>query len=534
MRKFLSIAFILMGYLVSHAQDAQFSQMIWNNIYLNPAQAGTDSSDNRLFAIYRDQWRQANAPFMSTNITYDRAIRFKNTQKHHLGVGGSLFYDRAGSANLSNLLVEAIVSYSYKFNQQKQRISLGLSAGYGNRSLDPSKLIFTDEGDGMGGEVISKDQMHLSRLVTGVHFSSLLKDKGSFDIGFTVFNPHQPSGTFFNTETVQNARYTAYTKFNFNAGDKWQIQPSFIHNSQAKNNQELVQLLAAYEIKDWQLWFGPGYRFGDAVIGYVGAEFKQFRAGFSYDQNISDFRRATNGIGAFEVSLSYAWNKKVKPEPLKEIVPEVIEEVEEVVDIEESIVEVIPDEPVAPVVVVEEPVMPELKKKFYESGQKIMLYFEHDRPKKAEQVDYQSLLNEYKGKSGIYVEKYGNEAQNFFDQDVVKQFDQFAEIASYMLEVLEDGHVVQISVKGFASNVGAADYNKLLTERRIQTIRAYLLQYDNGALKPYVEKNQLKIVMEPLGIQAKSQLAKEEDPIYSPNVAKDRKVELTIERIVEK
>src|SRR5690606_9555226 len=113
MKKVILTIAIITTSVVAFAQDAQFSQMIWNNIYLNPAQSGTDSSDNRLFAIYRDQWRQANVPYMSTNFTYDRAIKFKNTQKHLLGVGGSFFYDRAGSANLSNLLVEAIISYSY-------------------------------------------------------------------------------------------------------------------------------------------------------------------------------------------------------------------------------------------------------------------------------------------------------------------------------------------------------------------------------------------------------------------------------------
>ena len=45
-------------------------------------------------------------------------------------------------------------------------------------------------------------------------------------------------------------------------------------------------------MSEWGLWFGPGYRFGDAVIGYIGAEYKKIRAGFSYDQNISDYKKS--------------------------------------------------------------------------------------------------------------------------------------------------------------------------------------------------------------------------------------------------
>ena len=74
------------------------------------------------------------------------------------------------------------------------------------------------------------------------------------------------------------------------------------------------------------LWFGPGYRWADAFIGYVGAEFSNFRVGFSYDQNISDFKKATNGIGAFETSISYAWSKK------KTVLPEIFEPIEEIVE----------------------------------------------------------------------------------------------------------------------------------------------------------------------------------------------------------
>lgn len=531
MKKILSIIIILAACKVSFAQDAQFSQMIWNQIYLNPAQAGTDSSDNRLFVIYRDQWRQATAPYMSTNITYDRAIRLKNTQKHLLGVGGSLFYDRAGTANLSNLLIEAIVSYSYKFNEQKQRLSLGMSLGYGNRSLDPSKLIFTDEGDGMGGEVIDKDQMHLSRLVTGIHFSSLLKDKGSFDIGFSIFNPHQPKGTFFNAETVQNIRYSAYTKFKIKAGDKWQIQPSFIHNSQAQNHQELVQLLAGYQMSEWGLWFGPGYRFGDAVIGYIGAEYKQFRAGFSYDQNVSDYKKATNGIGAFEVSLSYAWNKKAKPEP---IIIEPLEEIVEVVEVVEEvpvvIEEIIEPEPVF-VEITPEEVFKEKVKRTFEAGSVVKLYFDNNQPSKENLTkNYHDLANLYIAKVEEYKAKGGEESEKFFNEEIIAEYNLFEGVAVYMTEALQEGHKVNISIKGYASSLGSAEYNQKLTERRVQSIEKYLLEFNDGVLSSFVKNGQLSIAREPLGSSNQETIAGK-DPVFSPDYAKERRVEIKIEKI---
>lgn len=535
MKKLILTIAIITTSVVTFAQDGQFSQMIWNNIYLNPAQAGTDSLDNRLFGIFRDQWRQVSIPYTSAGFSYDRAIRFKKLPNHNLGVGGHFFYSRAGSAHLSNMMTELILSYSIKFNEQKQRVSLGISSGYGNRSLDPNRLIFTDIGDGSGGEVIAKDQMHTFRLATGIHFSSLLKDKGSFDIGFTVFNPHQPKGTFFNAETIQNVRYSAYTKFNFNAGENWQIQPSFIHNSQAQNHQELVNLLAKYKINPKiGIWFGTGYRWGDAVIGYAGADFSNFRAMFSYDQNISDFKKATNGIGAFEVSLAYAWSKKSKeevplefaPEPVEDKTEEVLEE--EVLFVEEVVVaepEITRAEPTP------EKVFEEKVKKTFEAGSLVKLYFDNNEPSGSNiSKNYHELANSYLGKIDEYKAKGGADAEKFFNDEIIAEFNLFEGVAEYMLEALQEGYHVNISIKGYASSLGSKEYNQKLTERRIQSIEKYLLEFGNGVLNNYVSNGQLLIAREPLGSNEQNQVPGK-DPIYSPESAKDRRVEIKIERI---
>ena len=50
---------------------------------------------------------------------------------------------------------------------------------------------------------------------------------------------------------------------------------------------------------------GSWYRFGDALIPYVGLEFGRFRLGATYDVNLSKLRTASNSRGGFEVSLIY-------------------------------------------------------------------------------------------------------------------------------------------------------------------------------------------------------------------------------------
>jgi hypothetical protein len=53
------------------------------------------------------------------------------------------------------------------------------------------------------------------------------------------------------------------------------------------------------------LYLGSWFRFGDAVIPYVGLEFGEFRLGASYDVNVSTLKPGSNMRGGAEFSLIY-------------------------------------------------------------------------------------------------------------------------------------------------------------------------------------------------------------------------------------
>jgi hypothetical protein len=54
---------------------------------------------------------------------------------------------------------------------------------------------------------------------------------------------------------------------------------------------------------------GSWYRFGDALIPYIGLEFGNWRFGASYDVNTSSLKSASNSRGGFEISLIYIHKK---------------------------------------------------------------------------------------------------------------------------------------------------------------------------------------------------------------------------------
>jgi type IX secretion system PorP/SprF family membrane protein len=532
MRKLSIIIIFLFTGLQVRAQDPVFSQIIWNDLQLNPAMTGTYHQDNRLFGIYRDQWRQAPVPFATAHFSYDRKLSLKDGDKHRLGLGGQFLYDRAGTAALSQLNLEGLFSYTYLFNATKQRVTLGLGAGIGNRSIDGTKLIFEEGGNGSGGEVFLNDNWMTPRLSAGINFYSALKEKGSVELGVAIFNPHQPEGTFVNTPSTQLARLNTYTRFTINVASQWKLQPGFVYSTQGGNQQALATLFARYQIKEVGLWFGPGYRVGDAVNGYVGLEIADMRVGFSYDQNVSDFRQATNGIGAFEVSLRYGWSKK-KPEKEEiEFTPPIAEETEE--EEEEVVVPELAElleeeeEELEELYVVEEvaPVVPSLTK------QTVSLYFDNNSPA-GKQQSYAQLHTSYMSRQAEYEAVFGAEASAFFEKKLSAEYTLFKEVAASVHEVLKAGKGVKISFKGFASNLGSATYNARLSEARVESIKAYLLAYEGGVLAPYVSSGKLILESEALG-STQSAIKDTDDKqkaIYSPTASEDRKVEVSVEEL---
>jgi hypothetical protein len=52
-------------------------------------------------------------------------------------------------------------------------------------------------------------------------------------------------------------------------------------------------------------YLGSWYRYGDAIIPYIGFEWSKAQLGLSYDANLSGFSPATNGNGAMEISLIF-------------------------------------------------------------------------------------------------------------------------------------------------------------------------------------------------------------------------------------
>jgi type IX secretion system PorP/SprF family membrane protein len=546
--------------LAMQAQDFHWSQINMNPIYLNPAFTGFANKANRITGLYRDQWRSVPVPYSTTHVSYDRKLWHDAETGIRLGIGGQLLYDKAGDGALSTFRPAVNFAAGKYFNSEKQLVTLGVQGAWARKQLDFSKLTFDTQYDGViynpdlpQGEVVAGDNASYFDLGLGINFQSKIKEKSKLDIGFSAFNLTSPGYSFLSGSEAEVApRLMAYGKADVQLGQSsWQFHPGVYYQSQEKFQQTLLQSLFSVTIgknvegmQDTRLQFGPGYRLGDAVVGYVGVLWKDLKVGFAFDGNVSDFNVATRGRGAYELAVNYEWERKKKPEPeeFEPVIEEEPEEEEEEELIEEEVVEVIEE------VIVEkiDPITPlERKLLQFEADLKIMppvrLFFDNDRPnprtrQTTTEVTFAEAFEDYKTVKPQFVERGGDDFTAFFVDNVQKGFEELNATLEKFEALLAAGKSIGVELRGFASPLSNPSYNLSLTERRIAAINNYLLTWNNGVLKSYIESGKLTIAGNPLGDtkanQAVSSDAKDKkNSIYSTAASFERRVELMILKV---
>lgn len=129
---------------VQAQQDAQFSQYMFNQQYLNPAVVGLDTNFIHTGLIHRQQWLGYKATFddggapSSTVLSINAPIKRLKS-----GIGLHLVYDVIGPVTNT----EVQLSYAYHVPIKNGRLSFGLRAGMYNQSTDFSKFRPVDSDD---------------------------------------------------------------------------------------------------------------------------------------------------------------------------------------------------------------------------------------------------------------------------------------------------------------------------------------------------------------------------------------------------
>jgi outer membrane protein OmpA-like peptidoglycan-associated protein len=178
----------------------------------------------------------------------------------------------------------------------------------------------------------------------------------------------------------------------------------------------------------------------------------------------------------------------------------------------------------------------------------VTLYFHNDEPECCNLRDttglnyvstyqaYIGLLDKYKHEfdKGLAEDEKSIADQEVFDlftSKVEKGYYNLIRFSAQLLDILQSGQKMEITIQGYCSPLNYSEYNIKLGYRRIASLRNYFYHYRGGILMPFIDSGKLVLKNESLGKEraAKNVSDSHEDlrnSVYNPAAAQERKVEI--------
>lgn len=178
----------------------------------------------------------------------------------------------------------------------------------------------------------------------------------------------------------------------------------------------------------------------------------------------------------------------------------------------------------------------------------VTLYFHNDEPdaktlSDTTKLDYRQTYEAYSLLRNEYAREYPKtvtkddrtsaekEIADLFADKVDKGYYNLVAFTSQLLDLLQAGNKLEVTIKGYCSPLNFNEYNIKLGYRRVASLRNYFFHYRDGILLPYVASGALTLKNESLGEETAAKTIsdnREDKPnsVYNPAAAVERRVEI--------
>ncbi|WP_291782552.1 type IX secretion system membrane protein PorP/SprF [Cecembia sp.] len=308
---YLTVAGALGIIISSEGQQLpQFSQYLFNTLHVNPAYAGY-KGEGYIQSTFRDQW----SGFPGAPRTMTLMADF-SANEGTMGFAGSVLNDRIGATDFTS----AMFTYSYRvLVGYESFLSLGLSAGFSQYSIDPSRLNPADQGDLLLPD--SRVNLMAPNINAGLFFHNEVFFAGlsAYNLaGRNLLRREDLSLGFHDFQYFFISGFIAPLSYDID------IKPSILvkYVDGAPINYDINAMFLFREF----LWLGGSLRsnWGDwrgnlsndltkrNAVAFIMELFidESFRIGYSYDHNLNVLENFRNG--SHEISLGYYLFQKRK------------------------------------------------------------------------------------------------------------------------------------------------------------------------------------------------------------------------------
>lgn len=314
-------AYVLINAPFLMAQDIHFSNWNMSPLNLNPANTGMFEGDGRLIFNYRNQWKSVTVPYNTFSFGGDFNLNKSLIKGTEEAIGIIFNHDASGDGKYT--ITDFKVPFNHKFSFRKDSgltIAFGILAGVSNIKVDPNKLSYDKQWDGDAynqGLVNGENFNLLSKTFADISLGALIQKKFTqhfmATVGYGMSHMNKPNISFYNTSGVTlKPRHNESLMLKYSFSNISSIVLEYYGNQQQKFRENLLGLSYYYTIdpkNGTTVNLGFFTRAGDAMITTLGVQHNNMRLQGSYDYNYSQFKRATNGKGAFEISFIYIYAK---------------------------------------------------------------------------------------------------------------------------------------------------------------------------------------------------------------------------------
>jgi len=300
-----------MLFKVAHGQqDAQFSQYMFNGIYINPAYAGYQEQLN-VHAFYRNQWTGIDGAPQTLSFALDAIAN-----KGNVGLALNVLNDRLGAQRT----LSAFANYAYRLRMNDDgtsRLSFGIGLGVMQSGLDASLLNPNDPEINQPAGFYSKTAPEAR---AGILFAN-----DRFYAGFSAGNL---IGQFLNSDSYTfipkpKPHYYLTAGFLLPLSTNIYLKPSFLIKEDRGGPTSLD--LNAFLIFNDRLWIGGAYRTAikifdkpylqddliaqnSAVAALQAFPSQNLRIGYAYDFSIGPLQNYSSGT--HEISIGFFFNRR--------------------------------------------------------------------------------------------------------------------------------------------------------------------------------------------------------------------------------
>ena len=326
MKRIWFVAFLLFGSGITKAQQLpQFTQYILNPLLVNPAVSGIENyTDVKLG--YRSQWTGLSGAPITTFFTITAPLghdfvdgdalqvpadgdnpvgrsfvsTYRAAAPHH-GIGFTVLSDKAGPLRQTN--VDATYAYHLGLTSDLN-LSVGVSAGISNISLNTSDVVLLDQND---AAIYNAPNSQIKpNINTGIWAYS-----STYFFGASVQQLLPTTISFSNSSSYNLGKtvphYYLTGGYKLFLSDDVSLLPSVMYKI-VNPSQSTIDINAKMAFRD-KFWIGASYRQDDAVSGMVGFTVNStLTFGYAYDYTTSNLSTVSNGT--HEIVIGFHLNNK--------------------------------------------------------------------------------------------------------------------------------------------------------------------------------------------------------------------------------